>query len=845
MKQEIKYKGYSAVPSDYECLDGELATMTNLIYEDAALKPIPAPLVEQNFSARRVNSVWVRETTSFKHYIYHFGDSLYYRVAGTEGDTLLCYIGDNVSVYNLEFVGNTLVAVTSSGLFYILWDEEEQKYDLLGNGIPECPISFGLQATLGEEASATFAASTTDADLATSSIMAQANKVIAEQTSEGRFLFPFFVRYAYRLYDGVSLSHHSAPILMFPSTTEGIFARCPGNAGIADLYYRPCELDYLALLSSSEFENLKRWKDVIKSVDIFISAPIYTYDQNGKVKILSSTSGIPSYTTDSCSIAKGKNNIYYRAEGFDAFSSYHRLPCREIADIEEDVKNCSRFYLVRSIPIENLNNEERTILHLDDLSNLVVREMMTDDYQTHDTLIAKFSQIYNGRLNIANLQRKLFKGYDLASMVCFRDEPSTGEAYARVLVPTAQGSAMLIGDTTDRLTLDSHTFSYVFYPDMSAYGMNIILDNFYFNTYELETHPFLNGALHFKGFPVVEQDPSYRSFEWKDGNAEPIINIPNKIYTSEVNNPFYFPLNNINTISTGEIFGIRSAAKPLSEGQYGNFPLYAFTSEGVWALAVTPTGGYNAIQPVIEDVCLGPESIVQMDDSVAFASQRGIILLSGSNGICISDALKSEYPFQIGSMPYFEHYNPNIDLIPFTEFLKNCGMVWDYFHQRLILFGVPNYSYVFSLESKSWGIMSGGNYRAVRSYPKALALDNNGFLYNFSAPIARDVNEEDSDTFVFAVSRPLKLAEADALKQVTSVIQRGYFRKGAIQSILYGSRDLFNWHLIASSKDHYLRGFRGTPYKYFRVVITGNLKDDEMLSGCSIDFDFKQTNHTR
>ena len=60
-----------------------------------------------------------------------------------------------------------------------------------------------------------------------------------------------------------------------------------------------------------------------------------------------------------------------------------------------------------------------------------------------------------------------------------------------------------------------------------------------------------------------------------------IIDLPNKIYTSEINNPFHFPVLGINTIGTGTILGISSAVKALSEGQFGQFPLYAFTSEGV------------------------------------------------------------------------------------------------------------------------------------------------------------------------------------------------------------------------------------------------------------------------
>ena len=45
MIKEIKYTGYTAVPSDYECPDGQLATCINLVPEDGRLKIISQPAV--------------------------------------------------------------------------------------------------------------------------------------------------------------------------------------------------------------------------------------------------------------------------------------------------------------------------------------------------------------------------------------------------------------------------------------------------------------------------------------------------------------------------------------------------------------------------------------------------------------------------------------------------------------------------------------------------------------------------------------------------------------------------------------------------------------------------------
>lgn len=41
-----------------------------------------------------------------------------------------------------------------------------------------------------------------------------------------------------------------------------------------------------AVVLQSRLDMLKNWKDIVRSVDVFVSKPIYTYDQNGNVQDL-------------------------------------------------------------------------------------------------------------------------------------------------------------------------------------------------------------------------------------------------------------------------------------------------------------------------------------------------------------------------------------------------------------------------------------------------------------------------------------------------------------------------------------------------------------------------------
>ena len=100
------------------------------------------------------------------------------------------------------------------------------------------------------------------------------------------------------------------------------------------------------------------------------------------------------------------------------------------------------------------------------------------------------------------------------------------------------------------------------------------------------------------------------------------------------------------------------------------------------------------------------------------------------------------------------------------------------------------------------------------------------------------------------MTRPLKLDAPDVLKTINTIIQRGTFETGLdgesrFGQVLYGSRDLKNWFPVWSSKDRYLRGFRGTPYKYFRIAVAAWLRTDESISGATIEYEPRLTDKHR
>ncbi len=960
MKQEIKYNGYSANPSDYECADGDLAASIGVVNEDGALKPVlPPSLYMQLNDGETVK--YIHKTSLFTHFIiYNSSDHKIYSI--DKETTFRTTIGTlSYTLSHFDGIGNTLLAFTDDGIYYYLW--KDGAYKLLGNHIPNVDISFGLVGhprlfSMSDDSKRTFTItfdsigvrelnfelSENNKTRITDQVMAKVNKFVAQETvNKGRFCFPFFVRYALRLYDG-SLVCHSAPILMNSSTKAApivywsrfITDHDPNTSyseAECNIMMVAATLDYRVIIND-DFYLLDEWTDIVKSIEVFVSKPIYTYDQNGKISYIDDSD---KYDTkfigrlyaenadhynkpnqrpntvprEDCLLGSFTSvdflnfyseweyskiyEIYYSSERSYPASAF-RLPEFTDKKMSKILRNTSQFYKLCSLDLaEAIADFNRKDIIVDDdyLQSLVTREVMTDDYLSHDRLQADCSFVYNNRINLAGLRRELFNGFLAQSMFAYCNKRYNWEfiddgnklnisevvlsydSYRLDVYIKENGSDYVVSSSTEYydmchlapfnsteiITSESGTTKmskhswgcYMFYPNPNAYKMVIYNYGQACYAVDLKPHEFLNGAYALLDYELV-REKNFTSLPEVCPNDEsfPIV-ISNKIYTSEVDNPFYFPAIGINTAGTGVVLGISSAVKALSQGQFGQFPLYAFTTEGVWALEVSDTGTYSAKQPITREVCINSDSITQIDSAVLFATDRGIMMISGSEVQCLSDSLKSEDLFAVSDLPRCDNlvaiFNSkadaseqlalaNISLLPFAEFLAGCRMIYDYTNQHIIVYNpAVRYAYVYSLKSRLWGMVKTDITDNVNSYPEALAMAGTRLV---------DFSKSNADkTTALIVTRPFSMGDPNVFKTIDTIIQRGYIQGAHVSQVLYGSNDLFHWHPVWSSVDKYLRGFRGTPYKAFRLALICKFDRQESLYGFTVQFNPRMLNQPR
>lgn len=930
MNKDIRYLGLSAVPSDYDSPDGALALSLNLINEDGDIKPIRQP--------RCIMSVAENHRIILIHSVPGGQQNFLILVAADNDNFSLAWLKrdpqsasssqaspisftDHLSGFiSASIVGNTIAVAAADGVHFILWKDGDYRY--LGQRPPFVNISFGARrvgflsdtssctyldvpAFTREHYTATNGAAvvryprTDDDKLFWHQVSDQALGLLLKNvseyvTSKGLFYQPFYVRYAFRLFDG-SLYWHSAPILILPVTYAPVIGISCQASSVADnamtvvtelLGVNYFDLRYRIL---GDLSLLDSWADIISSIDIFISSPVYTFDQSKQMDAPVALRDIYAHLIDDNGKfftghyqdgMFGSDNPFcdHFSETSDANQGFNYKYACDIIPKESFVDSLPQqylFYKVASIDfndIRSMDQYESLPLIKKDLTNINTLQRLDDDFQSHASLFPAFTYSYNNRLLLSDLSIAPPVPFPLCASLQAADNTTppqiiSADAVQRVRIFSrvnglkcmSELSVPVSSDYRNDITvypLESSFPRFIYHPDASAYRMEILTpptqpDRKFGSlfVFDLKQHPFLNGAYWFGGLGVNPDNVS--QFHTDDDiinalapDAPLRVSVANKVYTSDVDNPFVFAPQNITSIACGRISALASAAKALSQGQFGQFPLYAFTDNGIWALEISASGTISARQPITRDVCSSPQAVTPVDSAVLFTSQRGIMLLAGSQAQCISDAINNDLTICLDDLPGMSDitHPASLRIAPLPAFLNDARMIYDYPHQRIIIYNSHidrfPYAYVFSLRSNLWSLMTSRIQYSINSYPEPLAVSADSHLVDFSVPC------DDAPAGIL-ISRPLKLDAPDVLKTVDTVIQRGIFSRGHIASVLYGSRDLFNWYLVRSSKDHFLRCFSGTPYKYFRIALISSLAPGESLSSASIQFTPRFTNRPR
>ena len=709
------------------------------------------------------------------------------------------------------------------------------------------------------------------------SIIGLLNPLLTDIKGDSHFSGMLFIRYEIETYSGTV---SSMPILIksdFLELNVSQFSSIHAAAS-EDGYHNvvalrntaKASLDVYDIIANLQIdEGLEQWKDIITKVNFYISIPSSFYLSDFlKLK----DRAFNTYQTEgnyglTIQITESSGVVY-----FNDFSE------EEKALLEQS----SLTYLVKSIPVfddRGVLSEEITELAQgcklaikEELYNpdvLMDQKRLEGDDMKHYLQTAENLEVYNNQLIL--VQPSQLIGYDYNRLNAYDITKNVDEEQEVDYIITYDVTYLLQGATetkvvnagpfTYRQTVNANSeyiYPFQIFPDSRAYKMIVratrqkdydgAVPTITYGEFDMLPHPYLDCAYYYGGFekPLNELCTSAH-IDIPPVNA--MDDLDNKLLVSEINDPFSFPIEHRYTFQS-KVLGIAIASTALSQGQFGQFPLYVFTEDGIWVMETASDGSFVTSKPLSREVCVNPDAIVSIDNAVVFVTDKAVMMIQGSEVANISPYMNGRHytpnDSALSIIDKQEGYNelaiPIKDDDPFMSFVKSAKIAYDYSGQRLIFINTDKpFQYVYKIDTQTWHKVAYNEFDLIsplNSYPECLVQaekDSNTCVYDLSTILDASRNQNTAKGVL--VTRPFDLGMPDVYKSITSIKIRGDYDKGNVKYFLQGSDNGRDFYTLGS--------LRGKSWKMFRIFILADLEPTERISWIDVDFEPRYNNRLR
>jgi hypothetical protein len=714
-------------------------------------------------------------------------------------------------------------------IWYLLW--KDSAYIFLSKKFPEMiPLTLGRIASVVEKHFQWISDNSPEAVYG-----AELTEMRKRGFDEGIVTW----RLAYEMFDG-SVVGHSAPQIMTLDPLGRILSIAITDAARYTLSMAGGK-PYMTWFNEGEGAGIMTeletsYKHIIKGITLYMTKPI------------------PS------------NNIRNIDRGLDWITTGglpNGVPYSEIQHQEI-------FYKIQTMTIEEIKKGSVDI-EPGDLNNWESREIMPQDDYTNHSISAAAKMVYNGRLMLGDITTKLFRGYSPDAWFAPRDGSLVIPQYriaAYTTILTEEGEKKVVNRSPSIYSFTELKCPVLIsYPDGRATKIEIVKEAVdtgimhLIASYNLTRNPSHNVSQCLIQAEIPT--PVYLNF----APAVPeifVVPVLKETYTdsnvaklSALNNPMQFPARNTYAVGLSRIVAFETSALAISQGQFGQYPVLVFTDSGMWAMELG--GGGTTIQNVVPlngFICNNPNSITKIDKSLIFATIEGLIMLTGSEDVLISQPLRGDHnsPLQYNAeAELFSNYMDGTDLVrlgdsiskvDFSTFLANAKIGYDNIHRELIISNAYNggfaYSYVYSLDNNTWTKISEKFKHFINDYPSCYGVRGDDRMVDLTTEdftavdtliITRELN---SDELVKLIRLGIKASiDADEAK-ITGMY-------------LFGSVDSRQWSLITGIQQS---GSFNNPYvnralmsfRYSIVMLAGNLRQSSHIHDVNIDLKFRYAN---
>ena len=639
MKSRITFNGMNRYSPPNSAQPGDCTAIVNLRNQSNCLKPVGTPEYLYTPEKKNHRLVYVHICYDGEHHITENENTLYYEAlikkenGNIQKESSQLFELNDLQVLSIQSIGNTLIIICTESIYYLLY--KEGKYIFLGEkpDIPEISFFpyveytdayFVSEYTFQHGYSNPTRLDTEDINYYNDAYYNAFFQLQEKAWKRHYFIQPILIRYALTLYDG-SRIFSSAPVMVsLPHPIQpyqmSIRLKNSNNLCLGSHEGQIIAGNYSLKYYIHQF-NLDNWKDIVRSIDFFVSPEATIFEPDQKQQGLKFT------------IERTEENetISFLLKGDISFLDLKEIKKRYLQD--------SLFYKIATIEdwSDWKEGESYTIENKIRPDLLIHEEVLSPDNTTLLSTGAHVSYIHNKRLHIANLKKKLFPGFPLSLFNVGNKNAETVSAYICTYLKTERGECKVVWHGKSNYFFNQLS-PLISYPDSNAYKMEIVVKSEktrYKGSFLLTASEYENRA------DYLDETLSAITLENDSLPASTPLDIPlseNDTYTqpnilrvSELENPFVFPSEQTYTISNGEITGIATITAALSEGQFGEFPLYVFTEEGIWALQ---NGNgivcYGAQHQLNREPILPENPIVPLEDMIMFTTAKGLFIIRGS-----------------------------------------------------------------------------------------------------------------------------------------------------------------------------------------------------------------------
>jgi hypothetical protein len=862
-----------------------------------------------------------------------------YKIELTEVTNILNYSGD---VKLITHLGNILIIHTTLYVYYLKYDTDLDTFTELPTLlIPQ----FFLEGDLATISTWSSVEKPTLTD-AVAEYISHDSEVKKDGFGEG-VLFGIF---AYRLFDG-SYIMHSQPVPCTLGDTGGYLVIGDGSTIGTYTFKDITHEKIIGKYSFTQYNEitvdhmLGPWEGIIISMCLFITKPISKFNINAAESLYYAIHDDP-----------GKNQLPSNPDirnSNQAALEYYKIHEISLAQIITDSGEAEFSPVVGPWDLLLTN----PLLPVDENTNhsLIADHAYLYNSRLHySNILTSLSPGHNMNCYADGTQyRHLAPAYSIRT-----PGASQVDIYVKTYLHTSDGErsnwkalSEILGEVS--VWEDPGVQSYILlnpilsYPDIRAYKMEFYMydignSKYYQITFPqtvgspwtsilLTPHPFQNFASYLNtvspvydninnDWPVAyyRTDPiqinlssignelTFNAFTialpgWTTNSGSPnnLVNDINRIQLTGLNNPFVYPAGNSYRVGNhhNTVVATASMGESISQGQFGQFPLYAFSTQGIWTLEVgSGEVVYGSIHPLNSDVLMvnvyDPKvrMLCNIGMGIVYATSKGLFVITGNQVQEISTAIegrndnpvltKNEYDGYI-STDCFVILKDYLSNIPFIEYLDDAIIGYDRKNKEIIIssrsyndlhtyqgagststgrnwegtgVGIPmvddasraGYSYVFSLVSKEWTKITQRWYTFFDAYPNTYAVVGN-CLYDLTVELT-DNNQ------VLLQTRPITI-QGHTFKRLLGANLYGHFEPEVntfAAFYAWGSQDGEHWELIQGQQmpfiEHEFISLQRAEWgwcRYFIFMASGQLSCDSFYEGIEIDFSERYTKKLR